>query len=423
MKKHVLVLCHSASIGGAELALASLIESTKKTYHWTMVFTDTKKAPDILTQNADNIAYLDLPWWCHEANDSPRKVSKKSLLRNLGRLEQCAKKADILLTNTITIPWLGFLAHKLKKPHVWYVHEFGDIDHNLQFILGYDESLRVIDACSNRILTISSAVKEHLEKIIETSKIDLIHQSIDLSKVMYIPANELSESKPIKLLCMGALKPSKGQHVALAAVSDMNDSDITLDIVGPSADQAYVEKLLNESKKSKNIRVQPRPYDIREELSTHDIVLMCSENEALGRVTLESLAAGRFVIGYACTATSELLSNNRGITYTPNTPEALASVIRNIHALSKKIDTETNRKFVSDVFSPRQQADDFKRCVSIATESTRKDKGQSLEMYIAALDNIHLFLSTTGSVKKGVKKVVGKVLPEPAKKYIRRALR
>jgi len=40
---------------------------------------------------------------------------------------------DVIWSQTMVIPWGAVAAAILGKPHVWYVTEFGERDHQLQF--------------------------------------------------------------------------------------------------------------------------------------------------------------------------------------------------------------------------------------------------------------------------------------------------
>lgn len=420
-KTRVLALCHSPEIGGAELALASLIESTKSTYEWNLVFVGSKKAPARLTENAHSVEYIDFPWWCYEAHDKPKAIDKKVLRSRLARLKSLAQTSDLLFTNSITMPWLGLIAAQTNKPHTWYVHEFGNIDHNLQFILGYKQSLKTIEACSTRVLTISNAVKSHIGSVISLDRIDLIHQAVDLKRLLDIPVQKVN-SRPIKLLCMGAIKPSKGQLLAVQATNQLNTEkpgSFTLDIIGPSAHNGYVRQL--EAKQSDTIRVQVRAYDPVEVLQSHDVLLMCSENEALGRVTLEGLAAGKLVIGYACMATSEILANGRGILYKPNTPHALADAITKTSHNTSTI--KKNRAYVAETFSMERQAADFDSCVHKALSSHSTLSNKHLDMYLHTLEEQSLLLSGLSGKINTTKSVIKKYTPRIVKRIVRRIVK
>jgi glycosyltransferase involved in cell wall biosynthesis len=417
-KKSVLVLAHSAAIGGAELALASLMESTQDQYAWHIVFADTKKAAEKLKAPATQITYLDLPWWCYEARGKPKKVYKKALLNSIAKLKSLACDADILLSNTLTVPWLGLLAGEIRKPHIWYVHEFGDVDHHYHFVAGYDESLALVGQNAQRVLTISNAVKQHLARIIPEANIDIIHQAVNAENLTQLPVANVAD--PIRLLALGGIKPSKGQHIALEAAQQC--SNIFLDIVGPSGDDNYVERLHQSTASAKNVSLQVRAYDVAQELVSHDVVLMCSQNEALGRVTLEALAAGKRVIGYACTATKELLADGRGILYTPNTPQALASALKN--ALPHFCpDIEKNRQYVIETYGPKKQAADFYACVSKAFASPACVKPSSVETYLSTLEAQSLFVGLAGHIKQQSRRVAVESIPLRVRKSLKKFLK
>jgi glycosyltransferase involved in cell wall biosynthesis len=416
--KKITVLCHSAAIGGAELALASLIESTHKKYVWQVIFADTKKAPKELIQFANKVNYIDLPWWCYEAHDRPRLFNIDALNKSMKVLEKLTQDSDLLVTNTITIPWLSFVAQRINKPHIWYIHEFGDIDHNLQFILGFKESLKIIDDNSSRVLTISNAVKYHLSEVIPENKIDIIHQSIDFSKIYFSPIKKIN--KKIKLLTLGAIKPSKGQHSVIEAVKKANLlSDLfTLDIIGPNANQDYVKKIQRDTINNPEITIQPRYFEPNKELISHDVLVMASENEALGRVTLEGLASGKIVIGYSCLSTSEILANNRGILYSPNTPDALSKTLKNIVKLSGSIDYKKNRLYTESVYGPTSQANDFKFSLKKAIDKPISTNN-TYSLFISEIERSGLFISRTDIIKLKIHKLISRFTPSKLKSLIR----
>lgn len=422
MKKKILVLAHSASIGGAEFALASLIESTHKSYDWHIVFADTKKADSKLTKHAKGVDYVDLPWWCYEAHDSPKKINRRVAARNYATLDKLAREADVLLTNTLTVPWLSFVAASLGKPHIWYVHEFGDIDHSLKFVLGYSKSLKIIGGNSSRVLTISNAVKNHLARVIDSRKIDIINQSINLDALLDLPANLQPNNKgTLSLLCIGAIKPSKGQLIAIDAAKILG-GDTKLDVIGPNANAPYVSELKLAAAGLQNITVQDRAYNVTNELESHDIVLMCSSNEALGRITIEALAAGKLVMGYDCTSTRELLDDGRGIVYSPNEPDVLALAIKD--SSSFVLNVKKNRKFVTSNFSCENQAKGFGDCVARASKgSVPLEPSLSFEQYLTELQSMGLIVGAASHLRKRSRDLAARAVPDKVKAVVKKGLR
>lgn len=417
-KPKILVLAHSPYVGGAELALASLIHSTRDAYAWTVVFAGRAKPDQSLIKDIENFEVFDLPWWCYEAHDQPRHVSKKILMQDLSKLKKMALEADVLLTNTITIPWLAAVAAEIRKPHIWYIHEFGNIDHNLQFICGYNESLKTIDQLSTKVLTIGDSVKSHLSQIIDERNIDILHQAIDLQALVTLPKPVFAE--PVRLLCMGAIKPSKGQLLAATAVNSLPDScKLTLDIQGPVADEAYLKTL--EEQASDRVRIKPERYAIRDILASHDVLLMCSENEALGRVTLEGLASGRPVVGYACPSTKELLADGRGLLYRDSTAKSLSEVLQNeLRNFIATYSPQKNRAFVNEYYSENRQALDFRKTINTIDGFTITRETKFLHSYLALLESKSLFTSTKQIVQAKILHVIPSFIKQSIKNLMRR---
>ena len=404
------------------MALKGLIDSLCDKFEFTVVI-PTDKLIDNTVKNEDAAyRYIPLPWWCFEKHGEPAKVVKKELLDNYTELVELAKQHDILLTNTLTIPWLGFVANEIKKPHIWYVHEFGNIDHNLQFIVGYDKSLKTINNLSSRVLTISDAVVEHISQSISKKKIDIIHQAINLEKV--IDLKPLTKNKPVKLLCMGAIKPSKGQHVAIDAVKSLINSgyEIYLDIVGPNANEIYVSKLQGSVKDVQQISVDVRAYDISEELSTHHALLMCSDNEALGRVTIEAMAASVPVIGYASPSTKYLIDKGRGYLYYKNTPKDLSHAIADFIDNKIHINTKYAKKFATSTYNPTVQSRDFIDCLEKA-RPVNDTANNAFSEYIKTLEDNSCFVSVRKKRSERLRTSLVKVTPKAVKKPIKKMVK
>ncbi|MHB1836470.1 MAG: glycosyltransferase, partial [Solirubrobacteraceae bacterium] len=73
------------------------------------------------------------------------------------------------------------------------------------------------------------------------------------------------------------------------------------------------------------VRLLPHRADPARTVADADVVLMCSQSEALGRVTVEAMKLGRPVTGAAGGATPELVRHGfNGFLYRPGDPDDLA---------------------------------------------------------------------------------------------------
>lgn len=223
---------------------------------------------------------------------------------------------------------------------------------------------------------------------------------------------------------MGAIKPSKGQHIAIDAVKLLANLgyDVTLDIVGPNANEPYVGKLREAVKGAQNISLEVRPYDISKELATHHALLMCSDNEALGRVTIEAMAAGIPVIGFASPSTKYLLNKNRGALYIKNTPQDLCQTLISFINGSLTINTKTAKKFAIDNYNPTVQAQDF---IDSANKASYVGDDQKMIFmnYIHTLEKNECFVSTQKKHARKLKEKMVRSTPSLVKKPIKNIVR
>ena len=76
----------------------------------------------------------------------------------------------MVVTNTVCMAVGAFAARKLGSAHVWYIHEFGLLDHGLQFLLGRRLSLWVMDQYSDAVICNSQALAQHFSDGIPAAK-------------------------------------------------------------------------------------------------------------------------------------------------------------------------------------------------------------------------------------------------------------
>jgi glycosyltransferase involved in cell wall biosynthesis len=97
-------------------------------------------------------------------------------------------------------------------------------------------------------------------------------------------------------------------------VDDISKRKVHLDFYGGTSGEAYLNELKKEiSNNDLNEFVTFHGFvdDKNEIYGNIDILLMCSPNEAFGRVTIEAMAYGIPVIGYDSAGTAELIENGR----------------------------------------------------------------------------------------------------------------
>lgn len=377
-KPKVLALAHSTNLAGAQLAIASLIKNTSEQLDWSVVCPNNGPFVDKIDSYAEVLMADGYPWWCRGSayTQAPTDFSVAKLNEVLDDVPY-----DYALTNTITIPWLAYHARIKNKPHMWYIHEYGDIDHGLKFALGYDESVSYISRISDTVMTVSKSVGDHLLK--HGASIDnlrYISQSFDVEDYLNLEAPNGEE----ELLILGSIKKSKGQLEGLVGFngSSIKDSH-RLTIAGPVTEPGYaedIEQYIKANGLQKKVNFVPKRVDALDYMQRASAVLVCSRNEALGRITLEALAAGRVVVGSDGGGTETLLSDSRGILY-DGSAEDLTRRLDNLEEVSNILKpAEQRRQYIIDNFSPENERNDFLEAM-LAAERHHSDFGYATSLY------------------------------------------
>lgn len=381
-KFKVLALAHSPNLAGAQLALASLIKNTTEEVDWTVVSPGSGPFVEKVDSYAETLVTEKYPWWCRGAayTASPTHF-------NVERLNEVFDTVnyDYALTNTITVPWLAHNALVRDKPHMWYIHEYGDIDHNLSFALGYDKTIDYIQKSSDAVMTVSESVGNHLlQHGASHDALRYISQSFEVDAYLEIE----SPATDNELLIMGSIKKSKGQFDALESFNASTIRDThRLTIAGPVTEPWYahsISQYIDDHNLQDRVEFIPERVDAVEQMKRASTVLVCSQNEALGRITLEALAAGRTVVGSKGGGTEMLLADTRGILYDGSLPDLTHKLNSLEQADGISLQTvEARKQYVVDNFSPANERNDFLEVVAFAAERHERIYSSELRRQIA----------------------------------------
>jgi glycosyltransferase involved in cell wall biosynthesis len=252
-------------------------------------------------------------------------------------------RPDLVVTNTLTLPFGALAARSAGIPHVWYIHELGDEDHGLYFDLGQAVSLRLVDTLSQRIIVTSRTVQRHFEPSLPADKIRLIYPAVE------VPERPLTPSDPatFKLVVVGAIAPGKRQEDAIRAVSLLVAKGLTvrLTVVGAGEAQhvAALRALVRELAVEHAVEFAGFSSDPYSYIAASDAALVCSRHEALGRVTIEAMKLGKPVIGANRGGTAELIRDGgNGLLYRAEDAEDLSRKVDTLYH-SKDLRSEIGR--------------------------------------------------------------------------------
>ncbi|MBL79138.1 MAG: glycosyl transferase family 1 [Nitrosomonadaceae bacterium] len=332
-------ISHSSGQHGAELALLELLEGLVKLGVSCMVIVP-KEGPLI-----SELEHLKIPW---EIASYPRWLSRPigiyyRLARNiisLIRSVQVAKIAkqwncDIVYSNTSSISVGAFGAWLANKPHVWHLHESG-YKMGLKYDLGEFWTARLINSLSAAIIVVSHSLKKYYSQYIPSSKMSLVYQSVTRHNKIEKTYKSNRDNQIFQCLIISSLHPYKGQIEAIKALSELIQKGINIQLLiighGWKNFQLELFKQVKEHNLEQYVEFIGYKKNPMEYLQSTDTVLICSQWEAFGRVTIEAMLAGKPVIGSAAGATAELIQDGiTGLLYNSGDHLELANKIQYLY--------------------------------------------------------------------------------------------
>jgi glycosyltransferase involved in cell wall biosynthesis len=381
---------------------------------------------DKLDEVAVSTSVVDYSWWCQPIRPSDKQISaqfSRSLKNviNHTRHELSKINPDIVCSNTMVIPWGAIAASSLDKPHVWFIHEFGILDHGFEFYLPFKRVLEIIRNSSNMIVTNSNAVREGLWGGTSAGNIVTVYPFTDIRHDATSQDIGVSFRRPgaTKLVITGLITESKGQRDAVLAVKELirRKRDVELIIMGPSI-PSYLTELKRTVKDEaldeyvKFVDFKENPYPI---VSQADIAVVCSRSEAFGLVTLEAMLLKKPVVGTNSGATPELIKEGfNGLLYESGHHDQLADKIEYLMQHNDKIEEfgENGYKLANASFTRAEyvgKVHEMLRDLRNKENPSTTPYSQFLTELFDDVQKRHCDIITR--LTKGYQKVVDKVLP------------
>jgi len=369
-KNNILLwLLHEGNMSGANLALLEYFELLKDLNFELKVISPASGTftAHLKTLQIPVSIVPFYPWTREKGEGFFIKGWLRRLLRNsyaCFKIVSLAKNTKAICTNTICTQ-LGTVAAWLKgKPHFLFVHEFGEEDHGFHLALPTPTAYRMFYKYSQKVVLNSKAVQVKWQQIItENEKFAILYNPVNRKgDVSQFPEN-LKPLRP-RFLMLGQISAAKGHEWAIDAFEALSKrfENVELDIVGSMVSQEYFEGLQRRiTNSSARIFLKPPVDNPFELFSDYTALLMCSRQEAFGRVTVEALKYGLPVIGFSSGGTTEIVQDGlNGYLVEPGNKEDLINqmgkmVLMNPEVYSKMVlnAKKTENKFNEEI--SRQQ--------------------------------------------------------------------
>ena len=318
----ILFLSHYGAMLGANRSLLSLVQGLRAKGVETMIYCPKEAA------FSEELRKLEIPFeivayqnwadtfllpgfWLLPLRYFQNRRLMPALLKKVQQFNP-----DIIHTNSSVLGIGAQLAEQLKIPHVWHIRELTRLHYNMRFFPGESTFYSYL-AKAAKLIVISKAVKKEIignrqlpHELIFNGVVPKTHFNQDISNFAKAENEETTT-----FLLIGMLHPNKNQLMAVQAFEQIAKAYPKARLLIVGTGRRLYEKRLKDFCKNKDIENQvhfagylPNPKDA---YLQSDVVLMCSENEAMGRVTVEAMAYGKPVIGYKSGATPELIEHGK----------------------------------------------------------------------------------------------------------------
>ncbi|MES2387672.1 MAG: glycosyltransferase family 4 protein [Bacteroidota bacterium] len=337
---NIVIVFNSKFAGGSELALLETVAALhSKGHKLHIVFPESGEMRARVEPYAASVTILYFNWFTAlpPLMSGFRKYwfGKGYFLQALKFIKLLkAVKAEKVLTNSISTPSAAMAAKFLGIPHYWYLHEFGPEDHNLKFIFGQKFTVGRMAAMSERVLVNSKAVYNKFKNFMPEAKLKLVYYGVPMQKKEARAFPDKMSS--LNIVMVGRTAPGKRQEDAVKALKILRDAGIsaTLNLVGRREEKYgnVIDNLAKELGVQDSLIITQYTPEPNKIVALADVAVVCSKNEAFGRVTAEAQKTGIPVVATRSAGTPELITEGEtGLMYEPENYTQLAEQLQRIY--------------------------------------------------------------------------------------------
>lgn len=334
---NILFLTHYSAMYGANQSLCTLILELKEFYNINPIVMLRLSGPicDFFDRQGIKYYISHFYWWLNDNRGLFQIfLNVRKQIRNWLRLSKWVKliekeKINLVYTNSVTINIGVFISRRLNCPHIWHIRE-GIEQFPLKYSLGKFLSKIILKNGADKYILISDFLVRNYVNMVPMDRVVKIYNGVSIR-------NESRKSNQIETvlhLCMtGVVTGQKNQTDAVKAIGVLvkkGFKEVHLHIVG--GEVAGYRKELNDYIETNSLQsyitFHGHKASVHSFLDNMNIGLMCSRDEAFGRVTIEFMLHKMPVIASNSGANPELVINRiNGDIYTLNNPVDLAEKI------------------------------------------------------------------------------------------------
>lgn len=333
MEHNILFISHEFGIGGASVSLASMLEGMRRetnNINATVVLPlkiDLKKREKMAKDyfNQRGIKTIEM-LYRNDYKSMNTSYRIKDLIHDIWNacsvflLALYIKKnnIEIICSNSVGIDVGARAAKVANVSHCYYIREFMEEDHEISF--RNPQKIRRLLERSDYVIFISKAICEKYVTLYNLNKYETFFNGFVIDDY-YCERSDVLTQEEIRFIQVGKLSDGKGSFHSLELINRLCEKgfhNVHLDFVGTGKTD-YTERMkryIEIHKLDDVVSLKGYQSNVKEYLKCADILLMNSESEGFGRVTVEGMLSGCLVIGKEAAGTKEIIQNRiNGLTF------------------------------------------------------------------------------------------------------------
>lgn len=326
-------VAHLNDLSGANRSLIDLINVLRSKHDICVIVPRKGELYDYLCNNGYRCVLIPSGMWMYSPKENKCKIILKYIANIIGEIIAffffLRNRFDIVHFNSSTYGCGAASLMLLNRDYTWHIRELAEDTFGLRFF-NKKHSCKLI-ANSRCCIAISKFIKNKISKDLPGINIPVVYNGVKIKQL-----KPVSDVKINSLLLVGAINSDKGQLVALKAVKELRDKYrvyLNIHFLGKITNRYYYKELedyISNTHLEKAVHFDGYKQDISEYRTNDRLVLMCSTQEAFGRVTIEAFANQQIIVGNNTGATPEIIRDGKyGFLY-ENNYESLARVIYRI---------------------------------------------------------------------------------------------
>ncbi len=354
--KSILFFSHDSHLFGATRSMLELAVGLKQQgVNVSLVFPETGEATKFCkTQGMDfEVIYHEVMVFRPRKKDRllrtffTNKRASSSILGIIKRLSP-----DVVYVNTGVRFYPLFCAVQLGIPVVLHLREFGKEDYGLEHMRSgywFHKALRQASA----VLFNSDVLLQFFNKQYPfiSSKSHIVYNGVTAPVV---ERNVVASEGDLHIGIVGVLKQHKGQAIAIESIALLRQQGIPahLHIYGVGPDERDFKTLASDLNIKDHVDFHGFVTNNSVIYNQCEVVVVCAEFEAFGRVTVETLLGHRVVFGRNSGGTAEILKNFPELLFDGST-HALCQKLKQYYLEPSSFDTVSTQaqSFVQQHFS------------------------------------------------------------------------